>query len=70
MQLKVGLTKGKKATYVNSSLDMSFLWGGFEKTADLSVTVPVVFECAAKEFHFLWETLLVADSSSPVYQGG
>jgi hypothetical protein len=36
---------------------------------DLPVTVAIMFECTMKEFHFSWETTLVTNDTSSVYQG-
>jgi len=36
---------------------------------DLPVTVAVLLECTTEEFK-VWNTLLVADASSSLYQGG
>jgi len=41
-----------------------------ESTMDLPITVAILYEQSTKEFQFSWETFLVIDVSSLVYQDG
>jgi len=41
-----------------------------ESLTDFPITVAVLFEHTKEEFQLSWETFLVADGSSSMYQGG
>jgi hypothetical protein len=62
--MKVGLTKGREAIKVESSLGC--LPSEVHREADGYVIVALQFGSTMEKFQFPWETLLVTDSSSSV----